>query len=150
MQMDHWLNARQDYVVMEVSSSWESPVVSWPAVRILMIMPKLYNLHIRAIDFVLAYPYTDVKTPIYLLAPTGVDINTNGEDLVLILRKNLYRLKDAGRTLWEHLSEGLEKLGFKQCNSDSMCMEKRRGDEGDTIEEYLRVKVDHNGDGSFR
>eukprot|EP00957_Ditylum_brightwellii_P069617 5288005-Ditylum_brightwellii.AAC.1 len=54
----------------------------------------------------------------YLLPPAGVEISTNRENLGLILRKNLYQLKDAGRTWWEHLSEGLKKLGFKQCNSD--------------------------------
>ena len=37
---------------------------------------------------------------------------------MLKLRKNLYWLKDVGRTWWEHLSEGLEKIGFKQYNAD--------------------------------
>eukprot|EP00957_Ditylum_brightwellii_P088793 6762187-Ditylum_brightwellii.AAC.1 len=82
----------------------------------MMIMSKLYNLHTRAIDFVLAYPHADVKTPIYLLPQAGIEINTDGEVLVLILRKSIYGLKDAGRTWWERLSEGLEKLGFKQCD----------------------------------
>eukprot|EP00957_Ditylum_brightwellii_P158507 12064821-Ditylum_brightwellii.AAC.1 len=36
-----------------------APVVSWPAVRTMMIISKLYNLHTRAIDFVLAYPQAD-------------------------------------------------------------------------------------------
>eukprot|EP00957_Ditylum_brightwellii_P039868 3018413-Ditylum_brightwellii.AAC.1 len=160
-----------------------APVVSWPAVRTTMTMLELYNLHTQAIDFVLAYPQADVKAPIYLLPPAGVEINTNGEDLVLILRKNLYELKDAGRTWWDHLSEGLERLGFKPCNSDQ-CVWRKEGvviivyvddccifangkheadkvvkvmdgkfditDEGETIEEYLEVKVDHNGGRSFR
>eukprot|EP00957_Ditylum_brightwellii_P021251 1602943-Ditylum_brightwellii.AAC.1 len=67
-----------------------------------------------------------MKTPIYLLLPAGVEINTNEEDLVLIPRKNLYGLKDAGRTWKEHLSEGFEKLGFKQCNSDQ-CVWRKEG-----------------------
>eukprot|EP00957_Ditylum_brightwellii_P087644 6673569-Ditylum_brightwellii.AAC.1 len=49
-----------------------APVVSWPAVRIMMIMSKLYTIHTEAIDFVLAYPQAELKTPIYLLPPAGV------------------------------------------------------------------------------
>eukprot|EP00957_Ditylum_brightwellii_P190912 14537299-Ditylum_brightwellii.AAC.1 len=67
-----------------------------------------------------------VKTLIYLLPPAGVEINTNGEDLVLILRKNLYGLKDAGRTWWEPLSGPHERLGFKKCNSDQ-CVWRKEG-----------------------
>ena len=37
---------------------------------------------------------------------------------MLQLKKNLYGLKDAGRTWWEHLSEGLLQMGFKQCQTD--------------------------------
>eukprot|EP00957_Ditylum_brightwellii_P087418 6653924-Ditylum_brightwellii.AAC.1 len=81
-------------------------------------MSKLHSLHTRSIDFVLAYPQVEVKSVIYLHPPAGIILNTNGEDVVLKLRKNLHGLKDAGRTWWEHLSEGLENIGFKQCNAD--------------------------------
>eukprot|EP00957_Ditylum_brightwellii_P136911 10441498-Ditylum_brightwellii.AAC.1 len=48
------------------------------------------------------------------MSPAGLEINTNGEDVALKLKKNLYRLKDVGRTWWEYLSAGLDKMGFKQ------------------------------------
>ena len=147
----------------------------------MLIMSKMYNLHTRSIDFVLAYPQADIKTAIYLQDPPGVIIN--GKGMVLKLKKNLYGLKDAGRTWWEHLSEGLEKMGFRQCQADQ-CVFMKDGvviivyvddclifankestviglvaelkknfsitDKGETIEEYLGVKIDHNKDGSFR
>eukprot|EP00957_Ditylum_brightwellii_P035403 2684580-Ditylum_brightwellii.AAC.1 len=84
----------------------------------MMTMSKLHNLHTRLIDFVLAYLQAEVKSVIYLHPPAGIKLNTNGEDVVIKLRKNLYGLKDTGRTWWENLSEGLEKIGFKQCNAD--------------------------------
>ena len=84
----------------------------------MIIMSKLCNLHTCSIDFVLAYPRAESKATIYLLDPQGVIINCNGEDMVLKLKNNLYGLKDAGRTWWEHLSEGLEKMGFRQCQAD--------------------------------
>eukprot|EP00957_Ditylum_brightwellii_P169193 12878384-Ditylum_brightwellii.AAC.1 len=46
-----------------------APVVSWPAVRTIMIISKLHNLHTSTIYFVLAYPQADVKTSVYLLSP---------------------------------------------------------------------------------
>ena len=38
--------------------------------------------------------------------------------MVLKLIRNLYGLKDAGKTWFEHLTEGLTKLGFKPTQSD--------------------------------
>ena len=35
-----------------------------------------------------------------------------------MLKKNLYGLRDAGRTWWEHLSEGLIDLGFHKIETD--------------------------------
>eukprot|EP00957_Ditylum_brightwellii_P087762 6682759-Ditylum_brightwellii.AAC.1 len=75
-----------------------APVVGWASVRRMLVMSKLYNLTTRSIDFVLAYPQADIKSKIYLFPFTGITINNNGQDLVLKLKKNLYRLKDAGRT----------------------------------------------------
>eukprot|EP00957_Ditylum_brightwellii_P027373 2069429-Ditylum_brightwellii.AAC.1 len=84
----------------------------------MMVMSKLYNLNTRSIDFILAYPQDEIKTNIYLFPPAGVMMNTGGQDLVLKLKKNLYGLKDAGRTWWEHLASGLKEMGFKQCEAD--------------------------------
>eukprot|EP00957_Ditylum_brightwellii_P121162 9240681-Ditylum_brightwellii.AAC.1 len=95
-----------------------APVVTWASVRSLLIMSKLYNLNFRSIDFVLAYPQAEVKATIYLASPAGIKISTDGEDVVLKLKKNLYGLKDDGRTWWEHLSLGLDKFGFRQCTSN--------------------------------
>eukprot|EP00957_Ditylum_brightwellii_P136952 10444293-Ditylum_brightwellii.AAC.1 len=81
-------------------------------------MSKLHKLHTRSIDFVLAYTQAEVKSVLYLHPPAGIILNTNGEDMVLKLRTDLYGLKDARRTWWEHLSEGLEKIGFRHCNID--------------------------------
>ena len=39
-------------------------------------------------------------------------------DEVLRLKKNLYGLKDADRAWWQHLSEGLEDMGFRKCETE--------------------------------
>ena len=97
------------------------------AVRTLLVLSKLHNLHTRAIDFTLEFPQADIKVSIYLHTPQGIIFNDQ-ENVVLKLIKNLYGLKDAGCTWWEYLSDGLKDMGFKQCQADQ-CVFKR----GDTI-----------------
>ena len=88
------------------------------AVRTLLVLSKLHNLHTQSIDFTLAFPQEDVKVPIYLHTPQGIDFGDDSHKTVLMLKKNLYGLRDAGRTWWEHLSEGLIELGFHQTQTD--------------------------------
>eukprot|EP00957_Ditylum_brightwellii_P129114 9848558-Ditylum_brightwellii.AAC.1 len=78
----------------------------------------------RSIDVILAYPQAKIKANIYLFPPAGIVINTGGQDLVLTLKKNLYGLKDAGRTWCEHLASGLKGMGFKQCEADQCVWKK--------------------------
>ena len=95
-----------------------APVVSWSSIRILMTLARLNNLYTKSVDFVQAFPQADVKANIYLHNPPGVILaDTNGET-VLKLLKNLYGLKDAGLTWYEHLTKGLDELGFKPTKSD--------------------------------
>eukprot|EP00957_Ditylum_brightwellii_P094759 7215906-Ditylum_brightwellii.AAC.3 len=83
----------------------------------MMIISNLYNINTRSIDFILAYPQAEIMTNIYLFPPARIGINTGEQDLVLKLKENLYGLKDAVRTWWEHLTSGLEGMRFKQCEA---------------------------------
>ena len=100
--------------------------MAWASVRSLLIMSELYNLNSRSIDFVLAHPQTEVKTTIHLASLARIKIKADGEDVVLRLKKNLYGLKDAGRTWWEHFSAGLDKLGFRK-HTSVLCVWKKDG-----------------------
>ena len=97
-----------------------SPVVSWATVRLVLIMALILNWHMRSIDFVMAFPQADVKTDIFMRLPKGSKL-PGGKDPrrhALKLIKNLYGLKDAGRTWADYAKEGLLKAGFKQSNYD--------------------------------
>ena len=72
-----------------------------------MTVAKLHNLHTKSVEFVQAYPQALVKSAIYLHPPSKLR-----GDMVLKLIRNLYGLKDAGKTWFEHLTEGLNNLGF--------------------------------------
>ena len=100
---------------------WETyaPVVSWSSIRFLLTLSKLHKMHTKSIDFVQAYPQASIKSTIYLKSPPGVELTRDKEgEMVLRLKRNLYGLKDAGRTWFEHLSEGLLAMGFSPTVSD--------------------------------
>ena len=67
-----------------------------------MTVSKLHNLHTKSVDFVQAYPQTNIKSTIYLQNPTRVVLTQDKGDTVLKLQKNLYGLKGAGLTRFEH------------------------------------------------
>ena len=99
---------------------WDTyaPVVAWSSVRILLTISKLHNLSTKSVDFVQAYPQALVKSVIFLKTPPGVQLSNDGGEKVLRLVRNLYGLKDAGRTWFQHLSAGLDAMGFIPTQSD--------------------------------
>ena len=86
-------------------------------VRLLWVLSELHNMHTQSIEFTLDFPQADIKVPIYLHTPQGIDFGNDGHDIVFKL-KNLYGLHDAGWTWWEHLSDGLIELGSHQTDTD--------------------------------
>ena len=101
---------------------WETyaPVVNWMSVRLMLVFSEIHKLHTRSIDFTLAFPQADVKADIYMDLPLGCSPSDGAskDEYVLKLVKNLYGLKDAGKTWFEHLKKGLEGLGFKSSEVD--------------------------------
>ena len=99
---------------------WDTyaPVVSWSSIRILLTLSKLHGMYTKSIDFVQAYPQAKIKTTIFLRPPQGIELSEGDKQSVLKLKRNLYGLKDAGRTWFEHLSDGLRDMGFSATISD--------------------------------
>jgi len=104
-----------------------SPVVSWNTVRLMVIMAKLMEWHIQSIDFVLAFPQAPVATDTYMKppkVPSGFripDLPTVSDPFnkVYKLLRNLYGLKDAGRTWHQYLKTGLLKRHWVQSDIDT-------------------------------
>ena len=103
-----------------------SPVVSWSTVRLMLIFALLNNWHMESIDFVLAFPQAPIKTDIFM-QPPRVPPNFTIPDLpsyqsrsssVYKLIKNLYGLKDAGRTWNDYLHQGLLRRGWHPSSID--------------------------------
>ena len=111
-----------------------SPVVSWSTVRLLIVLALINNWYMQSIDFVLAYPQAAIKTDIFMSppkVPPGFripDLPTMADrtKYVYKLLRNLYGLKDAGKTWYDHLDQGLLKRGWKKSAIDG-CLYTKKG-----------------------
>jgi hypothetical protein len=98
-----------------------SPVVSWSTVRILMFLAKIYNLNIRQVDYVQAFPQATLPEgeDVFMEIPPGFDLGDKDKSkYCLKLIKNLYGLKQAAYNWNNLLTSGLLTLGFKQSEFD--------------------------------
>jgi Reverse transcriptase (RNA-dependent DNA polymerase) len=106
---------------------WEtySPVVRWSTIQLVLTLSITEDLWAWQIDFILAYPQDDIETEIYLDLPIGYEEflapNERRDDCILLLKKNVYGLNQAGRTWFQHLRSRLVDLGFTQ-NKHDHCM----------------------------
>ena len=96
-----------------------SPVVGWFSIGLLLVVYFLNNWSIRQVDFVLAFPHTTIDFGLYVKLPLGTVLAEEDADtLVLLLHKNLYRQKKAGRIWNAQLHKGLMDIGFTQSKVD--------------------------------
>jgi hypothetical protein len=88
----------------------------------------------RSIDFILAFPQAPILTDIYMKPPRNprpflipdLAALANRFTKVYKLIKNLYGLKDAGKTWFDFLRKGLTKRGWKQSTIDE-CLFTKKG-----------------------
>jgi Reverse transcriptase (RNA-dependent DNA polymerase) len=100
---------------------WETyaPVVTWAAIRLILVLVIIYSWHTLQIDFVLAYPQADVECDLYMKIPKGFIIQgVSGKTHALKLIKNLYGQKQAGQVWNQHLHKTLLELGWEQSKAD--------------------------------
>ena len=73
-----------------------APVVTWFAIRSVMILAILYGYTLHQIDFVQAYPQAPIETDMDMELPIGIETHHgNSKDHVLQLLSNLYGQKQA-------------------------------------------------------
>ena len=100
---------------------WETyaPVVTWAAIRLLLVLSIICGWESVQIDFVLAYPQAPVECDLYMRIPKGFTIQgVTRETHALKLLQNLYGQKQAGRVWNQHLHQILLELGWTQSKAD--------------------------------
>ena len=100
---------------------WETfaPVVNWLSVRLVLVLAIVYDLPVKSIDFVLAFPQSELDVPIFMELPPGFHVPTGEKGQYIVeLKKSLYGLKQSGLNWYEKLKQGLEKRGFVSSKVD--------------------------------
>ena len=92
-----------------------APVVTWFAIRLVIIFAIVFNWSIKQVDFVMAYSQAPIENDLYMDLPVGIHTkHGSAKDFVLKLTANLYGQKQAGRVWNQYLVEKLTSLGFQQ------------------------------------
>ena len=96
-----------------------APVVTWFAIRLMIIMAIVTKRVLQQIDFVMAYTQAPIETDLFMEIPYGIETTKgNTHDYVLQLLANLYGQKQAGRVWNQFLVQKLESIGFVQSKID--------------------------------
>ena len=91
-----------------------APVVTWFAIRLVIIFGILFQWSLRQVDFIMAYSQASIEMDIYMELPQGIKTaEGNSKEHVLKLLKNNYGQKQAGRVWNEYLIDKLNSIGFK-------------------------------------
>jgi hypothetical protein len=71
-----------------------APVVTWFAIRLLIVFGILFDWALRQVDFIMAYPQAPIEMDMYMELPTGIHTtHGNSKDHVLKLLANIYGQK---------------------------------------------------------
>jgi hypothetical protein len=89
------------------------PVVTWFAIRLMIIFRIIFCWALRQVDFVMAYPLSLIEMDIYMELPQGIQTkHGNSKEHILKLEKIIYVQKQAGRVCNLFLVDKLTSIGF--------------------------------------
>jgi hypothetical protein len=92
-----------------------APVVTWFAIRLIIVFGILFDWALHQVNFVMAYPLAPIEMDMYMELPTGIHTkHRNSRDHVLKLLANIYGQKQAGRVWNSYLVTKLREINFKQ------------------------------------
>jgi hypothetical protein len=102
---------------------WDTyaPVVTWPTIRLILVLSLLFNWYTAQVDYVLAYPQADAECDLYLSIPRGFHSNETGSSALHVLKliKNIYGQKQAGKVWNDYMNDKLTtKLGYTRSKID--------------------------------
>jgi hypothetical protein len=90
-----------------------APVVTWFAIRLMIIFGIIFCWALHQVDFGMAYPQAPIEMDIYMELPQGIQtMHRNSRDHVLKLEKNIYGQKQAGCVWNSFLVDKLLSIGF--------------------------------------
>ena len=94
-----------------------APVVQWSTIRMLLTLTLSKGWTTKQVDYTNAFAQATLKETVFIEPPKGFS-RKDGLDLVLKLIKSLYGLRQAPKTFFEKLHDGLLERGFRQSELD--------------------------------
>ena len=94
-----------------------APVVQWSTIRMLLTLTLNKGWTTKQVDYTNAFAQAALKETVYIEPPKGFG-RRDGLDRVLKLITSLYGLRQAPKTFFEKLRDGLVERGFKQSAMD--------------------------------
>ena len=115
-----------------------SPVVKYKTIRIMLALVAQFNLELEQMDVKTAFLHGDLEETIYMEQPEGFEVH-KGKDMVCLLKKSLYGLKQSPRQWYIRFDTFIIQQGFHRSMYDP-CLYFR----GTSIynSEYLLLYVD--------
>jgi hypothetical protein len=94
-----WLNLHEGKQIYGMNYfKTYAPVVTWFAIRLIIMFGIIFHWALRQVNSVMAYPQAPIEEDIYMDLPQGIKTTAgNSKDHVLKLLKNIYGQKQAGR-----------------------------------------------------
>lgn len=125
-----------------------APVARLGSIRLVIALAAEHGLQLFQMDVVMAYINGDLDEQIFMEQPEGFIVKGK-EDHVLLLKKSLYGLKQAGRKWHEKLAEILLEIGLVQSNYDPSVYYKRLGDKILIVSAYVDDMICASNDDSM-
>ena len=94
-----------------------SPVVRFESIRTVIALAAQFGLKLHQMDVKTAFLNGELKEKIYMKQPPGYVVEGK-ENLVCLLHKSLYGLKQSARCWNEELDSTLKKMKFRQSSFD--------------------------------
>jgi hypothetical protein len=90
-----------------------TPVVTWFAIRLMIIFGIISCWALQQVDFVMVYPQAPIEMDIYMELPQVIQTKLgNSKEHFLKLEKNIYGQKQAGSMWNSFLEDKLMSIGF--------------------------------------
>lgn len=106
-----------------------STVAKLSTLRLVIAIAALRDYNLTSIDIRQAYLQATLQEEIYMQVPPGLsDVDCNGNEMVVKLRRSLYGLKQAGREWHQLFASTLLEWGFARSEIDICLFTYRRGE----------------------
>ena len=93
------------------------PVVSWSAIRLILVFTLTQNWHLICVDFNNAFEQADLKDPVWIPLPRGY-ISKTTTPTCPQLKKSLYGLSVSPKVWYQYLRKGVIEDNFQQSIHD--------------------------------